>query len=140
MLKTIRPKTILVSIILGIFILLIIIPVLLYKIPISKPKIITAEIEYRFLDFGFGIHEPYRGYYEHISGNDRIFIHHPTVKWLYIDYNQRKMLGFEQTSKMLEENYTIEATFRVRKNLLGGYCSAKIIDTTHVSGRPDIRK
>ncbi len=140
MLKNKKLKKILVSIILGLFSILIAIPVLLYKIPVGKPEIITAEIIYRYLDFDFGFHEPLRNYLEKISGNSKVLVNHPTVNRLYIDSDQREMLWSELLSKMAEENYTIVVTFRVRENLLGGYCSAQIIDTTHVSGRPNIRK
>jgi hypothetical protein len=91
-LKNKKLTSILVSIILSILFLLILIPVLLYKIPVSKPKIITAEIIYRYFDFDFGFHEPLRYYLENISGNSKVLVNHPTVNRLYIDSDQREML------------------------------------------------
>jgi hypothetical protein len=124
--------------ILSLLLLLFILPILFYRMPISRPEIITAEIKYQLFDFGFD--DPIRNYIENKSGNHRVFINHPSIKCFYINPIESKMLGFEQIRKMIEEHYTIEATFKVRKNLLGGYCLAQIIDTTHVSGRPDIHK
>ncbi len=90
------------------------------------------------IDFGFD--NAVRNYLEYRTGDVRIFLNSNAIKSLYVDTNDRKKLWPESPFAMKEKNYTIVATFKVSKALLGGYTLARVIDTVHLTGTPAIHK
>ncbi len=113
-------------------------PTVIYRIPISAPQFLKAEIKYQMIDLGFD--DAVRNYLEYRNGNVRVYLNDDKIEWLYVDTNDRKKLWPESPFIMKEKNYTIVAKFKVSKALIGNFTLAKIVDTVHIAGSPIIRK
>ncbi len=89
------------------------------------------------IDFGFD--DAARNYLECSAGNVRVYLNDEKTKWLYVSKEDSKMLWGESPFTMRKESYTIIATFRFSKALIGN-TPAKVLDTVHVLGCPLISK
>ena len=110
----------------------------LFRLPCNGAKIIKAKISYRMIDIGFD--DAVRDYFEYACGNAKVYLAGNMIPWLYVDSGDRKRLWPESPFVMREKNYTIVATFKVRKLLFDGYSIAEITDTQRVAGIPEIPK
>ncbi len=119
-------------------ILLLVLPFIIYRTPVSGQLEFKSEVVYRMVDLGFDDNPRY--YIENWSGNRRIYLKDEKIKWIYIDSNDYRKLWPESPFELRKKSYTIVGTFRIRKILAGGYGVAEVVDTVHMVGDPDIWK
>jgi len=124
--------------IISFLILVLLAPVISYRLPVSNTQTFKAEILYKFWDLGFD--DYLRNYLENKIGNRRVYLCDSDVKWIYVNSNNYKKLWPESPFLMKEKNYTIVGTFKIRRLLTGGYTIAEVLDTTHIAGTPLTQK
>ena len=124
------------SLFISFIIVALILTVLRYRIPRpGSSEIIEGEILYRAIDldssFRHNIIEP-------LLGSTKIWLTSGIA--LYVSRRDYIKLYPEPIDVMYEKNYTIEAKFRVRRLMFGGYAPATVISTTNLEKPPVIQK
>lgn len=112
--------------------------VILYRLPVTIPKVFRVEMEYCMFDLG--ANDDVRNYIENILGHRRIFVNEGEAKWFYFSQADQKKVWPESPFEMKRKHYTIQAVFKACKTITGGYIIVSKIDTVHIDKYPVIFK
>lgn len=120
--------------ILGAFVLLLLAPLIKYRLPGGKAVIFEGEVQYQYIDLGQG--DMLRTQFEHLLGKRRVFL--VDKPWMFVRSSDFERCWPERDMK--SANYTISAKFQVYPLLFGGYGLAEVVDIQRLNKPPVVTK
>jgi hypothetical protein len=124
-----------------VIIIIIIMPLLLYRIPTWKSKIIEREIRFQVIDFGQlgGI----RYEYEYLCGNKRLFLvsKDSEDQWVYVSPEDFDKCWAVPWTKLKADSMTFVAVLKIAPTLFGvDNTPAKLIGLKPIKKMPYVSK